>query len=43
MKRTYVLLCGTVCLAVLFSSTAMSPAQEGTRRRTGPVGCQSAE
>jgi len=29
LKHTHVLLCGTVCLAVLFSLTATSPAQEG--------------
>jgi HEAT repeat protein len=30
LKRTYALLCGTVCLAVLGLGTALSPAQEGT-------------
>ncbi len=37
MKRTYVLLCGTVCGAVLWSLTAMSPAQEGTGDELVPL------
>lgn len=37
MKRTYMLLGGTVCLAVLFSLTALSPAQEETGDELVPL------
>lgn len=37
MKHTYLPLCGTLCLAVLFSSTSKSPAQEGTGDELVPL------